>query len=128
MPDYLLDTHALIWLHENNASLPETIRQLFGETESILYVSIATLWEMQIKVQRGKLNVDVNELWEQQQHVNDLVELAVKFKHVKELGQLPLIHGDPFDRILIAQARVEQLTLLSSDKDVQSYDVKWLWS
>ena len=84
---------------------------------------------MQIKTQLGKLALDVplDELWHKQQTQSDILLLLLKEEHVWELANLPQLHSDPFDRLLIAQARHEDMTLISADGIVSKYETKVVW-
>jgi PIN domain nuclease of toxin-antitoxin system len=84
---------------------------------------------MQIKSQLGKLSLDmpVDELWHKQQMLSDIRLLPAKEEHVWELGKLPQLHRDPFDRLLIAQSRYEKMVLISADHMVAKYKIDVLW-
>ena len=111
---FLLDTHVFLWMAAEPEKLSVMAEECIMNVENTLYLSIVSLWEMQIKTQLGKLILDVplNELWQKQQKLSDILLLLPKEEHVWELGNLPQLHRDPFDRLLIAQARYE------SDEDV----------
>lgn len=125
----LLDTHTLIWWLMNNDSLPQSTRTVIGHVESEVAVSAATAWEIAIKYKLGKLP-DVVAL------VTDIPgqlaregfdELPVSVLHGQMAGALPLHHKDPFDRMLIAQALADDLTLVSNDTQFDAYGVTRLW-
>ena len=92
-------------------------------------LSVASIWEMQIKLQLGKLTITMPlaELIESQQQTNNLDILPITLAHVLALQNLPLYHKDPFDRLLIAQAGIEEAVLISSDAVFAKYDVWLLW-
>ena len=92
-------------------------------------ISLVSLWEMQIKTQLGKLALDVPlaELWHQQQVKADLSLLPVKEAHIWELGALPHLHKDPFDRLLVAQAKYEKIALISADDCMPRYETTIVW-
>ena len=94
-----------------------------------LLVSIASIWEIQIKTLLGKLALDMplDRLIATQREENGVRLLPIKLSHVIEHERLPMHHGDPFDRMLVAQARVENLVILSSDSSMSSYDVAVRW-
>jgi len=123
----LLDTHALIWWDEG--VLPQAILEICLDEANTLVVSAATVWELQIKETLGKLRLrtSVRTMVDEQLEVNGLEFLPISLRHVWELGNLPHHHGDPFDRMLVAQARYEGLTLVSADKVMREYPVKLLW-
>ena len=92
-------------------------------------LSIASVWEMQIKLQLGKLNLNskLPDLIENQQRVNNLQILPIELTHIYALNNLPSHHKDPFDRLLIAQTIVEQITLASIDEVFDNYPIQRLW-
>lgn len=99
------------------------------DPENELLVSVASLWEMQIKLQLGKLklNKPLAELVSGQQEINKIDILDVKLEHVLTLAKLPSHHKDPFDRLLIAQADIEEAILVSKDQIFTEYEVKVVW-
>lgn len=125
----LLDTHVLIWSAGNPEKLSERVRTLLLNTNNSWIVSIASIWEMQIKSQSGKLNLNspLPDLIKIQQEVNNLQILPLELSYIYALKNLPNHHRDPFDRILIAQAMVENLPLLSIDVAFDSYPVQKIW-
>ena len=127
MTAYLLDTHTFIWLTENDPTLPEPLRDLIDTTETV-YVSIASLWEMAIKLQLGKLHLKqpyqtIGPALEE----SDILILPISFEATAQVRQLPLHHRDPFDRMLIAQAITQSLTIISNDKAFDAYPVERQW-
>lgn len=99
------------------------------DPENELLVSVASLWEMQIKLQLGKLklNKPLAELVSGQQEINKIDILDVKLEHVLALAKLPSHHKDPFDRLLIAQADIEEAILVRKDQIFTEYEVKVVW-
>lgn len=126
---YLLDTHALLFMDQAPDRLSDASKALIEDTRNRLFVSIASLWELQIKSMFGKLTLPlaVDRMMLRQQRENDIDLLPIAIAHVVEQAALPFHHRDPFDRMLIAQARVEGLTLLSRDAAMQNYDVAVQW-
>ena len=124
----LLDTHIFIWWAEDPDSLSSTALSALEDEANELVLSIASAWEMQIKIRIGKLKLkrSLQGLIASQQQANDLQLLPVEFDHVLALGHLPLHHKDPFDRLIIAQAIVEGMTLVSADTEFPAYLVKLL--
>lgn len=117
---YLLDTHVLLWSRASPERLsPEAVR-LLQSTDNTLYVSMATLWECAIKVCIGKLALPDGFF---RIVANDYELLGIELAHLEATPQLPLIHRDPFDRLLVAQARLGGLTLVTRDSNVTRYDV-----
>lgn len=118
----LLDTHLLLWAASEPQRLSAKARALLLNSANQLIFSSASLWEISIKngLERPDFNVDPRRLW-RMLLVNGYRELPVTSEHTVALADLPPLHKDPFDRILIAQARVEGLTLLTADKAVAKY-------
>ena len=118
----LLDTHIVLWWLADDAALAESIKDRIDE-EPAVYVSAATIWEVTIKQALGKLGpADLPE-----RILNSgLLHLPITAEHGIVAGRLPLHHRDPFDRMLVAQAQVESLTLVSRDAHVQKYDVGFI--
>lgn len=125
----LLDTHVLIWSTGNPEKLSENVRSLLLDTNNSWVVSIASVWELQIKYQLGKLNLSLPlpSLIETQQQVNKLRILPIELAHIYALDGLPNHHREPFDRIVIAQAVVENIPLLSIDKVFDAYPIQNIW-
>lgn len=122
---FLLDTQIFIWWDSEPEKLPARLSALFEDPSHTFVLSIASVWEMQIKAQLGKLDLNrpLNEIVVDQQRSNLLQLLPIELRHVLALQQLPLYHRDPFDRLIIAQAFSEQLTLLSVDAIFAQYPV-----
>jgi PIN domain nuclease of toxin-antitoxin system len=118
----LLDTHLLLWAAENIERVPPGARRLMEDTENELFFSAASLWEIAIKrgLNRPDFNIDVR-LLRRGLIDNGYSELPIGSDHAVAIDGLPLIHKDPFDRLLIAQAIVEGITLLTCDSIVARY-------
>ncbi|MBC6434724.1 type II toxin-antitoxin system VapC family toxin [Nostoc sp. HG1] len=125
----LLDTHVIIWSAGNPEKLSQRVRDLLIDTNNFWVVSMASVWELQIKSQLGKLNLSSSlpNFIETQQRVNNLQLLSIELTHIYALEALPSHHRDPFDRILIAQAIVEEMPLLSIDAVFDVYPVERIW-
>jgi PIN domain nuclease of toxin-antitoxin system len=125
----LLDTHAFIWLDIAQNQLSSSARQALQDPENILYLSLASVWEMQLKTQLGKLqlNASLGDTLASQQQANAVQSLPIDLSHILALSNLPYHHQDPFDRLLIAQAQVETLTIVTNDPKIQLYNISYLW-
>lgn len=125
----LLDTHAFIWWDSEPAKLSSQVLALCQDRANTLLLSVASVWEMQIKLQLGKLklNLPLAELIESQQRTNNIETLPVVLAHVLALQSLPVHHKDPFDRLLIAQANIEGAVLATSDPVFAKYAVQLVW-
>lgn len=119
----LLDTHLLLWAGEDNAALSDEARKLIENTENTLYFSVASIWEIVIKKSLGRedFKIDARVL---RRNLLDagFEELAIEAPHAMEVAQLPPLHKDPFDRILIGQAMAEGIVLLTHDANIKQYD------
>lgn len=118
---FLLDSHVALWWLSDPEKLSSEARQAIASIENEVYLSSASLWEIHLKAGKGKLNVPatlIEALSEQ-----DIDELKITWKHTERTRALPLIHLDPFDRLLIAQALEEGLTLVTRDGLIQKYQV-----
>ena len=126
---YLLDTHSLIWFLSGDAQLSDHAVHLMENEENELLVSIASLWEMAIKLGVGKLNLErpFEELFPEQLAINSIELLGITIEHLKIVGSLPFHHRDPFDRLLIAQALIESLSIISMDNAFDRYGIKREW-
>lgn len=125
----LLDTHAFLWVVGDANRLSPTARAACADRSNVLYLSLASIWEIQIKAQLGKLDLPapLPVIVEEQQRVNGIQLLAVDPAHIYALQDLPHHHRDPFDRLIIAQARAAGLTVVSADPAFAQYDVPLLW-
>jgi len=128
---YLLDTHTLLWFDSAPEKLSSKVLKILLNEDNELYLSHVSLWEIQIKHQLGKLQLetDLKALIEAQQQTNALELLEIKPEHIYALASLPSHHRDPFDRMLISQAMAEQMPLITIDKKIALYQdqVKWIW-
>lgn len=123
---YILDTHALIFFSEGDHQLPETVQELIKNGKSM--VSMATLWEISIKHSLGKLPLagefsDLPELLK----LNSIQILNFSFQDFVEYSNLPLIHRDPFDRILVAQSIRTGFPVITKDAEICKYTIETLW-
>lgn len=124
----LLDTHALIWFVEDDERLPDSLRTILGYKNNQIFLSIATLWEIAIKISLGKLAI--NKTFEE---VLQLMKsmgfeiIPISEDHLSVLLNLPFFHRDPFDRILASQSLVGDFVFVSKDVVFDSYNVNRLW-
>jgi PIN domain nuclease of toxin-antitoxin system len=124
----LLDTHTLLWYLQNSENLSDRTTEILEDANNNLSVSIASLWEISIKVGLGKLRLQksFSELEEVLQQLKIGV-LPISFADTERYLSLPLHHRDPFDRILVAQARNHRLVLISRDSAFDAYSIQRVW-
>lgn len=126
----LLDTHTFLWWINDAPELSKKARAAIGKAGNECFVSLASCWEMAIKSSLGKLTLSqpLERFIPEQLATNGFQLLEIDFRHVARVEGMPLQqHRDPFDRLLIAQATSEKLTLVTADAAFESYDVQRLW-
>lgn len=123
----LLDTHAFLWWCADSSDLSKAARKAIAERPCLL--SIASIWEMAIKLSTGKLKLDsdFHRYVTQQMHVNGFTEMPIAFRHAVRCATLPWVHRDPFDRMLAAQALDEQIPIVSRDPVFNGYGIDRIW-
>ncbi len=125
---YLLDTHTLIWFIEGDGKLHQNLKSAIENPENQIFVSIVTFWEIAIKQSLNKLELNnsiedyINKVTE-----NNIAIVSVSFEHILKLTTLPFYHRDPFDRMLIVQAIIENMVVISKDTHFADYEVTILW-
>jgi PIN domain nuclease of toxin-antitoxin system len=125
----LLDTQAFLWLVGGSPKLSRKAVRAFEDEGNELSFSLASAWEMAIKISLGKLEIDspLQSFLPTQLAANGIAQLDITFRHVCRVGQLPFHHRDPFDRLLAAQCLEDDFTILSSDPVFERYGVKRIW-
>jgi len=126
---YLLDTHTFLWYFWDSKDLSEYASEIIENNTVEKYVSIASLWEFSIKYSMGKLTFDggLTQLWEMLLQ-NGFIILPITRSQLETLiAELPLHHRDPFDRLIIATAKAEDMTIVTIDENIHKYDVPWVW-
>ncbi len=118
---FLLDTQIFIWWMEDKKRLKENIKNILSDSSNSVFLSVTSVWEMAIKLKLGKLKLPKD--WKQTIKNCRFEILPVNFEHALALEELPLHHKDPFDRMLIAQAKVENCTLITVDQKIQKYKI-----
>lgn len=126
--NYLLDTHTIIWFSQNNPQLSDLANEIIINPQNSCFISLASIWEMSIKIKIGKLNL-IGNLYD---FVNELIIMDFKFlnikiEHVIEAGSLHRFHNDPFDRMIITQSLIEKIPILSKDSIFDFYKVERIW-
>lgn len=127
--NYLLDTHTFLWFVNDDPALSARAKALIEDPENIIYLSMASLREMAIKISLGKLEMPspFEKFINIQLHENSIILLDIKTQHTAVVVTLPFHHRDPFDRMIIAQAQSEGLTIISKDEVFDTYEVKRRW-
>lgn len=126
---YLLDTHVFIWWISDEARLSASVARVIRAQSSELYLSSASAFELAIKARLGRIDLvrPLQPLLVESLEEHGIRELPVMIRHAARVHALPSHHRDPFDHLLIAQAQVEDLTILTADAMIRKYDVKTLW-
>lgn len=121
----LLDTHAFLWFVSNDSKLSSRLKDLIEDENSVSYLSIASLWEMSIKYNLGKLTLKPNyeEFVRREVTISDINLLNIELEHLKVNATLPFHHKDPFDRLIIAQSIAENTPIVTTDSAFSRYSV-----
>ena len=127
---YLLDTQVVIWALENNPKLSKSLKQTINDPAHDIFITVVSLWEIAIKRSIGKLdlNYELEDIQSQITH-GQVKTLPITMKHLIAVESLEFVgkHRDPFDRLIVSQAIVEEMTLISSDPQFKNYPVELLW-
>jgi PIN domain nuclease of toxin-antitoxin system len=126
----LLDTHAFLWwVSERGARLSDRARDVLSDGDTEVAVSVVSVWEIAIKTGAGRMDLpdSVERYVPDRLHHHAFELLSIELPHTFRAGVLPRIHGDPFDRMLIAQAQIEGLPILTADPAISRYDVETIW-
>ncbi len=126
---YLLDTHTLLWFLQGDKKLSDKARQLIDSPRNSKFLSIVSLWEIAVKVSLGKLVLDKSfeRLFPEQLYFNRIQILDITVDSLTKLTTLPFHHRDPFDRLIIAQALVEDLPIIGADAAFDAYGIRREW-
>ena len=126
--NYLLDTHTVLWYMGDAPNLPTITKEIINDNRNGIFVSSISLWETAIKFNLGKMksNLTLDGFLDKIER-SDFNVLQVKNEHLRRLLAVPFIHKDPFDRLLVSTALVENLTIITTDSNIQRYDVPWIW-
>ena len=126
---YLLDTHVIIWLaKKDNEKLSSKSMEIIRSQDSQLFISIISFWEIALKMNNGKLvlGISLDTLFDNIEK-SGITITSIEKEYILCLSTLPPVHKDPFDRLLITTALIEDMTLLTADENNQKYDVPWIW-
>ncbi|HKY53860.1 MAG TPA: type II toxin-antitoxin system VapC family toxin [Anaerolineales bacterium] len=125
----LLDTHVFLWFIDDNPRLSEPARVLIETEDSQPFISMASLWEMAIKISLGKLELEqpYEVFIPQQLALNGIGILNISLEHTAAVATLPFHHRDPFDRLIVVQSKIEKMNLVSADPAFDAYQVQRVW-
>jgi PIN domain nuclease of toxin-antitoxin system len=126
---FILDTHTFLWFVAGDKMLPVTLKEKIKDINQVCFISVASFWEIAIKIQLGKLKLDLNleDLYRFAER-NQIEVIQINEKHLLKLLELDFFHNDPFDRLIISQAITEKLILLSKYKEFKKYKIKVQWA
>lgn len=126
---YILDTNTLLWIVTDDQRLSKIAKSTYLKTENIMFLSVASLWEIVIKVSLKKLEIKLSLENFIEQHIigNDIKILNIESVHLYSLEKMPFHHRDPFDRLIISQAIYENMSVISFDQNFDSYPIKRTW-
>jgi PIN domain nuclease of toxin-antitoxin system len=128
MSGYLIDTHAAMWFFNGNDRLSETASRILRDISNSVSLSIVSVWELAIKIGIGKLDFAGKAAgFVRLAENNDITVLPIRTSHLTAYESLPFIHRDPFDRLLVATAIAEQMTIITADENIARYDVSQVW-
>ncbi|MBE0689922.1 MAG: type II toxin-antitoxin system VapC family toxin [Anaerolineae bacterium] len=127
--NYLLDTHTFLWFINDEPALSATAKALIVDLDNVVYISVASLWEMAIKVSLGRLVVPLPfaDFIGDQLVKNSITLLDIKLEHVGIVATLPFHHRDPFDRLIVAQSQSENLPIIGKDELLDAYGIQRHW-
>jgi PIN domain nuclease of toxin-antitoxin system len=128
MGRYLLDTHTAIWFFNGDRLLSETAKQTILDTSNSKFLSMTSAWELAIKIGIGKLDFAGKAAgFVRLAENNGFTVIPIETSHLTAYESLPFIHRDPFDRLLVATAIAEQMTIITADENIARYDVPLIW-
>ena len=126
---YLIETHTLIWIVTNNSKLSDKARSLYLDSDNDIYFSMASIWEMAIKISIKKMSIQTSLINFINDDIvgNNIKILNINIPHICYLEKLPFHHRDPFDRLILSQGITESIPVISSDKKFDLYPVNRIW-
>ena len=126
--EYLLDTHAFLWFVNGSIELSQKAKEIIQNPKNVMYLSIASFWEIAIKLSIGKLTIDISfDELKKEADKNVFQILPIQYEDTHHLTTLELYHKDPFDRILISQAIQNNLVIITRDSNFDAYPVRIIW-
>jgi PIN domain nuclease of toxin-antitoxin system len=125
----LLDTHAVLWFAGGDARLSSRARRRIEDPDHDKFLSVASIWEAAIKASLGKLTLSISleAVIEEGAANNGIALLDIRREHATAVDHLPFHHRDPFDRLLVCQAMIERMEIVSSDASLDAYPIRRIW-
>lgn len=126
---FLIDTHTLLWIVDDDPKLSDKAKKIFLNNNNDIFVSIASIWEMVIKISLKRLEIPgtLSEFVKEHIRGSKIEIMSIDLNHLYQLENLPFIHRDPFDRIIIAQAIIENIPVISKDEVFDGYPIQRIW-
>lgn len=126
---YIIDTHALLWIIDNNSQLSQKVKEIYLNESNEILLSIASIWEMAIKISLKKLVIPgvLSDFVKNHIIGNNIRIIDIRLSHIYRLESLQYHHRDPFDRLIISQSIDENISIISSDSRFDQYDVDRIW-
>ncbi|CAB1076338.1 twitching motility protein PilT [Alkalispirochaeta odontotermitis] len=126
---YLLDTHAFLWFVLDDQRISNEAKSIIEDSKNKIYFSAASAWEIAIKTKLARLKIEgeFESFIIEQLSTNSFVPLSISISHSLYTHRLPQVHKDPFDRIIIAQSALENLLLISKDREIRKYEIAMVW-
>ena len=125
---YIIDTHTILWYFENSSKLPQRIFEIIDNSDIDVSICSVSLWEITLKMNLNKLDfsMQLDELLKTIKS-HDFNIIQIEDEYLNNLSKIPFIHKDPFDRMLISTAIIENMTIITTDDNIQKYNVSWIW-
>ena len=125
---YIIDTHTILWYFENSSKLPQRIFEIIDNPDIDVSICSVSLWEIALKMNLNKLDfsMQLDELLKTIKS-HDFNIIQIEDEYLNNLSKIPFIHKDPFDRMLISTAIIENMTIITTDDNIQKYNVSWIW-
>ena len=126
---YLLDTHTFLWIIDDSENLTDKVRKIYLDGANEIYLSVASIWEMAIKISLNKLSIrgQLEKFIDRHAIENNIRLLSIQPHHIFPIEKLPFHHRDPFDRLLLSQCIQEKMYLLSKDEEFDKYGIHRIW-
>ena len=126
---FLIDTHVLLWIVSDSGKLSKKVKEIYLDENNEIFISIASIWEMAIKIslKKLKLSLPLSEFVQEHVYKNNIQIQNISLINIYRLESLPYHHRDPFDRLIISQTISENIPIISNDKQFYNYDIECIW-